>query len=153
MEPHIVSKPALTFVGLKLHGKLESNRLMQLWNTFGPRMQEIKHVANPKVSYGAMDNYDEATGEYDYVAACEVSSKADIPGDMIAWDVPAQTYAVFTTTLPVVGEVWMNAYQKWLPQSGYQRAPGPEFELYDEKFDPQDPNSKLYIHIPVVSAN
>ena len=47
----------------------------------------------------------------------------------------------------------MTAYQQWLPQSGYKRAIGPEFELYDEKFNPQDPASMLYRYVPIVSAN
>ena len=47
----------------------------------------------------------------------------------------------------------MTAYQQWLPTSGYQRAAGPEFELYDEKFNPQDPTATLYLCVPIVSAN
>ena len=52
-----------------------------------------------------------------------------------------------------IGEAWMTAYQQWLPQSGYKRAAGAEFELYDEKFNPQDPAATLYLCVPIVSAN
>jgi AraC family transcriptional regulator len=126
--------------------------LKSLWNTFGPRMVEIKG-ADPAMCYGAMDGYNEATGEFDYLAACQANSASVLPDGMISWIVPAQTYAVFPCTLPEIGEAWMTAYQQWLPQSGYMRAVGPEFEFYDDKFNPQDPASTLYLYVPIVSAN
>ena len=76
-----------------------------------------------------------------------------VPDGMVSWNIPTQTYAVFPSTLPQIGETWTEAYQQWLPQSGYQRAVGPEFELYDEKFNPQDPAAVLYICVPIVSKN
>jgi AraC family transcriptional regulator len=152
MEPQIVEKPALTLVGLKLHGKLEGMDIKGLWSGFGPRMAEIKD-GNPNACYGAMDNYDEATGEFDYLAACEAKNAAKVPTGMVSWIVPAQTYAVLPCTLPQIGEAWTTVYQQWLPTSGYQRAAGPEFELYDEKFNPQDPAAVLYLCVPVVSKN
>ena len=152
MEPQIVKKPAMTLVGLQLHGKLEGMDLKSLWNGFGPRMAEIRD-GDPNICYGAMDNYSETTGEFDYLAACEVKAAADVPEGMVSWTIPAQTYAVFPSTLPTIGEAWMTAYQQWLPTSGYQRATGPEFELYDEKFNPQDPAATLYLCVPIVSKN
>jgi AraC family transcriptional regulator len=152
MEPQIVKKPAITLVGLQVHGKLEGLDIKSLWSGFGLRMTEIKGV-NPAVCYGAMDHYDETTQEFDYLAACEAKSAAAVPAGMVSWNVPAQTYAVFPCTLPEIGQAWMTVYQQWLPQSGYKRAAGLEFELYDEKFNPQDPASVLYVCVPIVSAN
>lgn len=152
MEPQIVNKPAMTLVGLQVHGQLEGMDLKTLWNGFGPRMAEIKD-GDPNVCYGAMDHYNEATGEFDYLAACEAKSTAAVPTGMVSWDIPAQTYAVFACTLPKVGEAWMAAYQQWLPQSGYRRAAGAEFELYDEKFNPQDPASVMYLCVPITNVN
>jgi AraC family transcriptional regulator len=152
MEPQIVKKPAMTLVGLQLHGKLGEMDLKPLWNGFGPRMSEIKD-GDPNICYGAMDNYSEATGEFDYLAACEAKSAGAVPAGMVSWIIPAQTYAVFPGTLPEISAVWQFAYQQWLPASEYQRAAGPEFELYDEKFNPQDPASVLYICVPVVSKH
>jgi len=152
MEPQIVKKPAMTLVGLQLHGKLEGMDLKSLWNEFGPRMTDIEG-ANPAVCYGAMDNYSEATGEFDYLAACEARGVGTEPTGMVSWTIPTRTYAVFPCTLPQIGEAWMTAYQQWLPTSGYQRAAGPELEVYDEKFNPQDPASTLYLYVPIVSVN
>ena len=155
MEPQIVKKSAMTLVGMQQHSQLEGMDFKSLWNDFGPRMTEIKD-GDPNVCYGAMDHYSEATGDFDYLAACEVKSAAIVPAvpdGMVSWIIPAQTYAIFPATLPQIGEAWTTVYQQWLPQSGYKRAVGPEFELYDEKFKPQDPAAVLYICVPIVSAN
>ncbi len=152
MEPQIVSKPAMTLVGLQVHGKLAGMDLQTLWTQFGPRMAEIKG-GNSNICYGAMDHYSEATGEFDYLAACEATDDGPAPDGMVNWNIPTRTYAVFACTLPQIGEAWATAYQQWLPTSGYQRAAGPELEVYDEKFNPQDAASTLYLYVPIVSAN
>jgi AraC family transcriptional regulator len=149
MEPKIVTKSAFTVVGVKYRGKNEKNEIPQLWEQFGPRICEIKRLADPHVAYGVMHNYDEESGEFDYVAGFEVSSVAEVPEGMVSWEVPEQTYAVFTCTLPTLMETFEHAYKTWLPQSGYQRADSPEFELYDENFDSQDENSEMAIYIPI----
>lgn len=152
MEPKIVSKPALTVVGMKYRGKPLSDEIPQLWGAFAARIGEIKHIRNPEIAYGVSDNMDESTGEFDYVAACEVESAADIPEGMVSVDFPAQTYAVFTCTLPTIGETFEYIYRTWLPTSGFRRPRSPEFELYDEDFNPNDPSSELYVYVPVEEA-
>ena len=149
MEPKIIKGAAFTVVGMKYHGKNENNEIPQLWGEFGPRMGEIKQVANPHVAYGVCDNFDKGSSEFDYIAGFEVGSTDEIPEGMVSWDIPAGQYAVFTCTLPTLGEAYQYAYHTWLLQSGYQRAPGPEFELYDESFDPRDPSSEMDVYIPI----
>ena len=83
------------------------------------------------------------------MAGIEVERPADLPESMVSWDLPEATYAVFMCTLPGLGEAYTHAYSTWLPQSGYERAPGPEFERYDARFDPGDPSSKMEICIPI----
>ena len=149
MEHKIISRPGFTVIGLKHHGKNENNEIPQMWGEFMPRAGEIKHVVNPHVAYGVCGKMDESTGEFDYVAGFEVDSIADIPEGMVSWEMPERTYAVFTCTLPTLGETFQQIYKTWLPQSGYQHADGPEFELYDENFDSQDQSSEMYIYIPI----
>ena len=148
MEPKIVSKPAFTVVGLKYRGKNENGEIPQMWGTFSPRMVEILHKANPDVCYGVCGHM-EASGEFDYVAGFEVSSAAQVPDGMVSWALPASKYAVFTCTLPTIGQAFEYIHKTWLPQSGYEAASSPEFELYDDSFNPQDDNSELYIYIPI----
>jgi AraC family transcriptional regulator len=147
MEPEIKSKPAFTVVGIKYRGKNENNEIPQLWFTLGPRINEIKHRVGP--AYGVMDNHDEESGAFDYIAGIEVDSSADIPEGMVSIDVPDQTYAVFTSTLPTLLKTYQHVCKTWLPQSDYRRADGPEFELYDATFNPADETSELHVFIPV----
>jgi AraC family transcriptional regulator len=149
MEPKIINRPAFTVIGMKYRGKNENQEIPQLWRQFGPRAMEIKNIAHPGISYGVMDYYDESTGEFDYIASLEVESVEEIPEGMDRWDVPEQTYACFTCTLPTLIETFKSAYNEWLPQSEYEHAPSPEFELYDEDFDPNVASSPMYIYIPI----
>lgn len=150
MQPQFVTKSAFTVVGLRIHTKPMTPEIPHLWDQFAPRMDEVQHPAEPGVSYGLMDHFDHKLGELDYMAGNPVETVGDLPTGMTHWDVPANTYAVFEATLPTLGETFDHIYNKWLPTSGYQQAPGPYFERYGETFDPHDPNSKLSVYIPVV---
>lgn len=153
MEPKFVNLPAFSVVGMKLRAKAQDNRIPKLWGEFVPRIGEIQHLAKSHTSYGLSDNMDEKTGEFDYVAACKVNRADAIPAGMVRVDLPEQTCAVFTTTLSKIGESFQEIYGTWLPSSGYHRAEGPDFELYDEKWDSDDPNSEFYLYIPVTKAS
>jgi AraC family transcriptional regulator len=149
MEPRIVSRPAFTVVGMRYRGKPDQGEIPKLWSEFGPREGEVEPKSDPPRCYGVMDNYDEATGEFDYVASFEVESIVNIPDGMVSWDVPEQTYAVFSCTLPTIAQVFEYVHGKWLPGSGYRHAAGPYFELCNEEFDPENPESEMYIYIPI----
>jgi AraC family transcriptional regulator len=149
VKPEILTRPAFTLVGLYYRGKNQHQEIPQLWQKFGPRMDEVQHVIQPNIAYGVMDQYDEATGDFDYLAAYEVSRPADIPAGMTAKEIPTQTYAAFPCTLGTIRQAYAMIYQQWMPKSGYRRAQGPEFELYDETFVPDNPNSKMFLYIPV----
>ena len=148
-EPKITNKPRFTVIGMKYRGKNEHNEIPQLWDQFMTREGEIKQKIDSNACYGVEDNIDETSGEFDYVAAFEVPSDADAPEGMVKWEVPEQNYAVFTCTLPTIREAYETAYKSWLPKSNYQRAAGPEFELYDQDFDHRDPGSPMYLYIPI----
>ncbi len=148
METKIVSKPAFTVVGMLYHGKNENNEIPQMWQKFNPRVREIQHVVDWCVCYGVCGEVEE-DDTFKYVAGFEVSDTADIPEGMVSWLVPEQKYAVFPCTLPTIGQAYEHAHNTWLPQSGYQRAGGPDFELYDDDFDPQVQDSKMYVYIPI----
>jgi predicted transcriptional regulator YdeE/GNAT superfamily N-acetyltransferase len=148
MEPKIVHKDGFAVIGLKYHGKNENDEIPQMWGAFGARASEIKNIVNGNVAYGISANMDE-TGEFDYVAGYEVSSTENVPGGMVCFEVPGGKYAVFTTTLPKLGEAFQYAYSTWLPQSDYQPTGSPDFELYGEYFDPRDPSSELAVYIPI----
>lgn len=149
MEPTIVEKPGFKVVGMKYRGQNEHGEIPQLWGQFVPRLGEIKHGVGRGESYGVMDNFDEASQEFDYLAAVEVDSTDDLPDGLLGWEVPAQTYAVFTVQFSSIMEGYKYAYETWLPKSEYQRVPGPEVEFYPETFYPEDGSSQLQLWVPV----
>jgi AraC family transcriptional regulator len=151
MQPQIVTKPAFTVVGLRIHTKPMTQEIPQLWDQLVPRMGEIRNVSEPHVSYGLMANFDQQAGVLDYMAGNPVESVGELPAGMSRWDVPANTYAVFETSLPKISETFDYIYATWLPTSGYQQAAGPYFERYGETFSPDNPN--LSIYIPVVKKS
>ena len=149
METKIVERSGFRVVGMKYRGKNEQGEIPQLWGQFMPRSREIKHAVGLRVPYGVMDNFDEASNEFDYVAGIEVDSTDDLPDGMVGWEIPDQTYAVFTVAFPSIMEGYQYAYETRLPESEYQRVPGPEFEFYPEEFNPEDGSSELQLWVPV----
>ena len=60
-------------------------------------------------------------------------------------------YAVFTHvgSLAHIHETVGYVYGEWLPSSGYELAGTPDFELYDERFDPVKDDGELEYWVPV----
>ena len=104
------------------------------------------------MAYGVCCNGDDA-GNFDYIAGVEVSDFSDLPREFSSVRIPEQRYAVFThsehisTIRRTVGTIWNH----WLPASGLKAADAPNFERYDEKFDPVSGNGGLEIWVPVGS--
>jgi predicted transcriptional regulator YdeE len=145
MEPKIVTKPAFTAVGLMYFGKNENNEIPQVWGKLNPRHEEIKHRAGP--AYGICGDLED-DGRFHYLAGYEVSETTDLPADMEKWDIPEQQYAVFPCNLKTIHETYQYIFETWLPQSGYTRADGPDFEFYGEEFD-MATGEGLAIYLPV----
>jgi AraC family transcriptional regulator len=119
------------------------------WNRFHQSEPRIAGRIG-KVAYGVCCNGDDA-GNFDYIAGVEVSDFSDLPREFSRVRIPEQRYAVFThsehisTIRRTVGTIWNH----WLPSSGLKAADAPNFERYDEKFDPVTGNGGLEIWVPV----
>ncbi len=103
-----------------------------------------------KVAYGVCCNGDDA-GNFDYIAGVEVSDFSDLPREFSRVRISEQRYAVFThkdhisTIRRTVNTIWND----FLPASGLKAADGPNFERYDENFDPLTGNGGFEIWVPV----
>jgi AraC family transcriptional regulator len=146
MKPQLVAKPAFTVVGLLLHTTALSPDIPALWDKFVPRIAEIQRLSEPHVSYGLMESFDQMT-RLDYMAGVSVETVGELPEGMSRWDVPANTYAVFETTLSQIGEAFGELYNTWLPSSGYQQVGAPYFERYGAAFNPENPVLEIYIPV------
>ena len=89
------------------------------------------------MAFGVCCNGDDA-GNFDYIAGVEVSDFSDLPREFSRVRIPEQRYAVFThkdhisTIRRTVNTIWNH----WLPASGLKAADAPNFERYDENFNP-----------------
>jgi predicted transcriptional regulator YdeE len=145
MEPEIVTKPAFTVVGLKYFGKNENDEIPQVWNKLNPRHGEIELKTG--LAYGVCGDMDD-NGRFHYLAGFGVATVEDLPEGMEKWDVPEQQYAVFPCSLRTIHETYRYIFETWLPQSGYTRADGPDFEFYGERFY-MDTGEGMAIYMPV----
>ena len=152
MNMQIINKPAFAVVGMKIHTSPQEGDFPGLWRRFGPRMHEIQHVVAPETSYGLSTNWDETTGKFDYIAAMQVDSTEDLPEGMVSLQIPAQTYAVFPAKLSTISETYDQIHSQWLSAAGRRRASGPDFEYYDEQFNPDDPESEFHLYVPIGAA-
>ena len=102
------------------------------------------------VAYGVCCNGDDA-GNFDYIAGVEVSDFSDLPREFSSVRIPEQRYAVFahrehiSTVRRTINTIWNH----WLPASGLKIADAPNFERYDDKFDPLTGDGGLEIWVPV----
>jgi AraC family transcriptional regulator len=103
------------------------------------------------VAYGVICGSDRAAGTFEYMCAAEVASLDALPPEIGRMRVPAQRYAVFTHRGPAAGirETWAAIWRDWLPRSGHQPANTPDFERYDERFDPRTGMGEFEIWFPI----
>lgn len=101
------------------------------------------------VAYGVICGGSEETRTMEYMCAVEVSEfDAAHVGRM---RVPPQHYAVFEHPgdVSTIRSTWDGIYHDWLPRSGRKAVDGPDFERYDERFDPRAGSGGIEIWFPV----
>ena len=86
-------------------------------------------------------------------AVREVEEKKGLPGlsklRLEAYDEGLAVQIMHIGPYEAEGPVLAQMHQEWMPENGYKRASGPDYEYYDEAFDPRKPDSILYIYIPI----
>ncbi len=154
MEPRIITKPAFTVAGLPYTGFNSNppdegpNEISKVWDQLNVRFGELKNVCGPAygLCFGMMNDK-----EPWYIAGFEVSKVEDLPAGMMSMAVPAQKFAVFPCTLGTIGATYRYITEEWEPRTGNQHADAPDFELYDEEPNPNEPpqEMKLSIYWPI----
>lgn len=161
MEPKITEKEAFTIVGVGapfisiLSNQANNFQVIPaLWGQYLARAQEIQHRRGWH-DYGAVwctGDSAERKDECFYVAGAEVTEAKELPSGLLAREVPAGKYAVFTHKGPLTNLAHTMSYihGSWLPKSPYRyREEAPELELYGPRFSPNSPESELEILIPI----
>lgn len=75
--------------------------------------------------------------DLEYLCGSEVTDFSGVPAGVGRIRIPLQHYAVFRVegALVTVRAGWQGIFERWLPQSGYQSAHTPDFEVYPDGFD------------------
>jgi AraC family transcriptional regulator len=106
-------------------------------------------------TYGIVSRVDQAEGCFQYMAGVGVQAGCVPPPGFSTMAIPAASYAVFRITLngtalhPQVKQAMAAIWGELIPAAGLKVVDGPDFELYDGRFDPQKPGSVIDFHVPV----
>ena len=150
--PRFENGRALLIAGLGERYSFETTHgIPWQWKRFAPYIGNIPGQVG-RTAYGVCCNGDGA-GNFDYIAGVEVASFDDLPSEFSRIRVPAQRYAVFSHRDHVsrLRATFYTIWNKWLPASGYTHADAPDFELYDESFDPGTGTGTVEVWLPIRS--
>ena len=135
---------------LEKYGKaLTGKPVPALWDLLLKYENKIQNRVKSGISYGVEFGFDKASGLSCYIAGFPVKEGSVPQKCFVKIEIPSQVYAVFPCTLNTLRDVYDYIYNEWLPNSSFQRMDGPEFEFYDANFRGDNPNSVMYLYIPV----
>lgn len=149
--------PEKKMVGISLSMSLADNKTALLWQTFMPKRNEISHAIGSELySLQVYENtqYFSAfnpSNVFEKWALREVSAFENIPQGMQTFVLKGGLYAVFLHkgTVADAPKTFGYILGEWLPNSAYELAHLPHFELLGEKYRNNDPDSEEEIWIPI----
>jgi AraC family transcriptional regulator len=167
MEPKIINKDAFKIVGYKFDTTLKNNAhskdIPAFWHKCDTEGKESNLYATQKPpkhgEYGICINTNTETDEFSYVLGVEVLSFDNVLDEMYKLEVPAATYAVFTTPevddkdfVSSIQGTWKYILEEWLPNSAYEIDSSKlDFEFYDEHCHPWEYEKiRMDIYIPII---
>lgn len=155
----MITPKFVRFEGAKVLGlgkALNEDRIGEiktLWHDFN-QFCEAKGIPHRK-SYGiCMKNHpaiQKSDGEtFIYVAGVPAQS-TEKKAEMVECELPAGNYAVFTFSGSITKfpDLVMHIWEHWVPENQQMYREGPDFELYDERFDPKTSSGEVDVYIPV----
>ena len=123
------------------------SRIPEQWRDF--RARPVPEIGAAERTYGVVLSSSENAIEY--MCAIELPSFDGVNAEAHRLTLPAAAYAVFPfDDLRSIGWQWMSIYSEWLPQSGFEAAATPAFELYDRRFNARTATGEYEIWIPIV---
>ena len=149
-EPRFEKRDAFRVVGMHVRAKAGSDAFSKLWDEFIPHAEEVSGRIEENTSYGVEWDMDNETQEFNYLAGFAVGEEAPIPTGMMDVQVPAQEYAVFDFSLQQIGDAMKFIFEEWLPASDFKHSGGPEFEYYDDRFNPAEDRFEMSMYVPIV---
>ena len=170
MQPIIIEKPAFKVVGYEfknnLKDTLHTRDIPAFWSqrglTDGECETKLYSVLKPPKhgEYCICINTNIDTDDFSYLLSVEVTDFDLAEDDMYQLEIPAATYAVFTTP-PVADEdfvhsikgTWKYILEDWFPNNDYEIDDDRyDFEYYDERCHPSEYDKlSMEIYVPITA--
>ncbi|WP_417431176.1 AraC family transcriptional regulator [Kiloniella sp.] len=155
LEPDIIKKETFYIIGISDDfGSDTGKSVPDLWKQVRYRYSEINHSKNGHAYGLCLKGSPES---FTYMAALEVDDLNSVPSGMQGFVIQEADYAVFTFAIddktPIedqFSKVYQTIWGNWLPNSNYEYANTPDFELYNNRFDGNTATGQVDIWIPVI---
>ncbi|MDQ6418862.1 GyrI-like domain-containing protein [Paenibacillus sp. LHD-117] len=138
MDYRIEDKEAFTIVGKSLAVSCKDGENHREIPKFWGRCHDdgtvaaLETMAPGELALGVCLDMNVETGDFTYMIA--VKSDSDkASGELVAREVPASTWAIFTSIGPLpdsIQTLFGRIFSEWFPATGYEHAGGPEIEAY-----------------------
>lgn len=166
MNPVIQKKPALKVAGYGIKTNLSTTYLKDIaayWENYeGENLESKMYRQLSPPRHGEVGLCMQGTGDQvSYLLGVMVEDFSKVTKDMMTAEIPAATYAIFTTPMPypIEGErhslseavkaTWRYIFEEWFETSGYvYDEEGVDFEFYDERCHCEE-EAVADIYIPV----
>ncbi len=155
MKVDIIEQPETIIIGMQANMSLTADNTSALFRGFMPRKREISDGTNQPLFLIKVypPNYFTAFNPntiFTKWLGIKNSSIENIPEGFDIIIIPAGKYAVFHYKgLNTDHSIFNYIFQDWLPQSGYQLDERPHFDLLDERYKNNDPESEEELWIPI----
>ena len=157
MQPTIIHLKEKKLIGCSCKMNFTDNKTVELWQSFMPRLKQIKNKISADLFSLQLYNEDynfkqfNPTAYFTKWAATEVSSFNDVPANMETLIIPQGLYAVFLHKgSNEDNSTFQYIFQTWLPASEqYMLDARPHFELLGKKYKNGDSSSEEEIWIPI----
>lgn len=151
MEPRIIQKEEMKFMGLKYYGKNLNNEIPETFDKFDKIRTEMKSIKNPNTTYGiceVIEGYQE--GDVFSYFVCHEVEEIENNKNFESIKIKPQKYVVFTHKGSTEGLIntYKYIYGEWFPKNNYQPVQSHEFEVYDERFT-DELDSIMEIWVPI----
>jgi AraC family transcriptional regulator len=149
-KPRIENAPLLLVAGLSRRYSREAmGGIPSQWQQFASYIGHVPGQVGDS-AYGVCTSSDES-GSMTYLCGVEVLAFDTIAQEFATLRIPQHRYAVFTHEghLSTIRATWEAIFTTGLPLLGAQVADAPDFEKYDERFDPRSGNGIVEIWMPL----
>jgi predicted transcriptional regulator YdeE len=158
-RPELVHKPAIKIIGIATRTTNDDEassataKIPGMWARFYQEniSEKVPNKVDPDRVLAVYTDYEsDEQGAYTYILGFEVASFEQVPEGMLAKELPASTYTVFTSRKGPVPQIILDTWQEiWqASRDGLARSFSGDFEVYDARsHDPQYAEIDIYIAV------